>query len=142
MTNLLHEPHEESNLKQIIDIAEQELDSVDPTPFSLKAFRLLKEKISEYTVQLIAESTKVARRHRSEQVSVSDVEYAAEYLVASTSRKVYKHMGTVGGILLGSAGSNMLAMITTHQYTLVGIIVTFVLTLIGTFLVAAHIVKE
>jgi histone H3/H4 len=142
MTDLISERTRENELQQIIGIAEQELRYAEHTPFSSKAFTLLKEKISEYAVQLITESTKVARRHASEQVSTSDVEHAAQYLVASTTRKVYRHVGTIGGILLGTAASNVLSMITTHQYTLAGILVTFILTLLGTFLIAAHIVKD
>jgi histone H3/H4 len=130
------------DLQQIIEAAERELQGVDHTPFSPKAFGRLKQKISEYTVQLISESVKVAHRHHSESVSTSDVERASQYLVSSTTNKLYKHLGTVGGILLGTAASNMLSMITTNQYTINGIIVTFVLTLLGGGMVAIHIVKE
>lgn len=81
-----------------IFMVERELQNSDHTPFSSNAFNRLKEKISEYTTQLITESVKVARRHQSESVSTSDVERASQYLVSSTSRKVYRHMGTLGGI--------------------------------------------
>jgi histone H3/H4 len=140
MSNLANKTQGE--LQQIVDIAERELQNAQHTPFSSNAFNRLKEKISEYSIQLITESTKVARRHKSESVSTSDVEHASQYLVSSTSHKIYRHMGTIGGILLGTAASNILAMITTQQYTLTGIVVTFVLTLLGTFMIAVHIVKD
>ena len=140
MSNPPTEPRTE--LEQIIEIADRELQAVDHTPFSPKAFTRLKEKISEYAVQLITESVKRARRHQSENVSTSDVEHASQYLVSSTSHKFYKHMGTFGGLFLGTALSNVLSMITTNQFTLNGIIVTFILTLIGSFMIAAHVVKE
>jgi histone H3/H4 len=140
MSNIAPKP--QSDLQQIIDIAERELRDTGHTPFTSNAFNRLKEKIGEYTIQLITESVKTAKRHQSESVSTSDVEHASQYLVSSTSHKLYRHMGTVGGILLGTAASNILSMITTNQYTLSGIIITFVLTLLGTFLVAVHIVKD
>jgi histone H3/H4 len=140
MSNLANKP--QSDLQQIVDIAERELQGVQHTPFSMNAFIRLREKISEYVVLLITESTKVAQRHQSESVSTSDVERASQYLVSSTSHKIYRHIGTIGGILLGTAASNILAMITTQQYTLTGIIVTFILTLLGAFMIAVHIVKD
>lgn len=140
MSNLIVDPRRE--LLQIVDLASQELENTEHTPFSPNAFNRLKEKIGEYTVSLITESTKVARRHQSESVSTSDVEHASSYLVSSTGRKMYRHMGTIGGILLGTAASNILAMITTQQFTLAGIIVTFVFTLLGAFMIAVHIVKD
>jgi len=129
-------------LEQIVEVADRELQSVDPTPFSPQAFLRLKEKVSEYAVQLITESVKRARRHQAETASTSDVEQASQYLVASSSHKFYRHMGTFGGLFLGSALSNVLSMITTNQFALNGIIVTFILTLVGSFMIAAHIVKE
>src|SRR5438105_1283296 len=85
-------------LKRIVEEAEHSLEELDPSPFSDRAFTRLKDKISEYTVQLIAESIKVSRRHQSESVSTTDVEQASRYLVSSTRHKILKHVGTVGGI--------------------------------------------
>jgi histone H3/H4 len=140
MSNLPTRPSDE--LRQILDSADQELRNTEHTPFTPNAFERLKEKISEYTVQLIAESVKVARRRESETVSSSNVEQASQYLVSSTSHKVYRHLGTVGGILLGVAGSNFLSMITTNQYTLRGIAITVTFAVLGGALTAAHIVKD
>jgi histone H3/H4 len=138
MSNLIRS----DELQHILDVAETELQNIAPTPFSENAFVILKERISEFIVELMVESIKVTRRHRSEQVAPADVEHAAQYLVASSTRKTFRHMGTVGGILLGAVGSNLLGMATTHQFTLTSIIVTFALTLIGAFLVAIHIAKD
>jgi len=118
------------------------LQKINPTPFSANAFNHLNENISKYIIQLMTESIKVARRHQSEQVSPADVEHAAQYLGTTSTRKAYRHMGTVGGILLGAVGSNLISMTTTHQFTVEAILVTFALTLIGAFLVAIHIVKD
>src|SRR5262249_1722532 len=107
-----------------------------------QAFEQLKEQIGAYAVELINESVKKAQRHQAEGVSSSDVQQASQYLVASTSHRIYRHAGTFGGLLLGTALSNILSMITTNQYGLTGIIVTFILTLVGTFLIAVHIVKD
>ena len=140
MSNLA--PRRGSELQQIIETAEQELRNTDQTPFTPRAFDNLKDKISEYSVLLITEAVKVAKRHKSETVSSTHVEHASEFLISSTSRKLYRHMGTLGGILLGVAGSNFLSMFSTSQFTPNGVAITVVATLLGGILTAAHMVKD
>ena len=129
-------------LQQIIDTADRNLQDIDQTPFTESAFLRFKENISSYISQLFVESIKTARRHHSETVSTSDVERANQYLVSSASHKIYRHLGTIGGILLGAGVSNLLSMVTTNQFNLNGIIVTVVLAVIGSFLVALHMARE
>lgn len=132
----------ELDLQRLINIAEEELRNADPAPFSPSAFERIKQKIGEYIVALIRESVKVARRHDSDSVSPSYVDRASEYLVSHKANKTYRHLGMVGGILLGAVGSNLLSMITTRQYTLMGIVVTVLFTLVGSFLIAINITKD
>jgi len=106
-------PRRDNELQQIIETAEQELRNADQTPFTPRAFDNLRDKISEYSVLLITEAVKVAKRHKSETVSSTHVEHASEYLISSTGRKLFRHMGTLGGTLLGVAGSNFLSMYST-----------------------------
>jgi hypothetical protein len=122
--------------------AEARLTGRDSSPFSPPAFAALKGKISEYVVELVNESIKVSKRHVADTVSAAHVERAAEYLVSSTSRRFYRHLGTVGGILLGAALSNILAMTLTAQYTGGGTIVSAALGIAGAFMIALHIAKE
>lgn len=97
--------------------AEAHLDALDSSPFSPSAFSLLKEKIAQHVTELVNESVKVSKRHRADTVSAAHVERASKYLVAFTSRRIYRHLGTVGGILLDAALSNILAMTLAGQYT-------------------------
>ena len=140
MSNVTLKP--QYNFQEVIDRANRELQNTSRTPFSELAFEQLKQKIGTYAVELINESVKKAERHQAEGVSSSDVQQASQYLVASTSHKIYRHAGTLAGLLLGTALSNILSMITTHQYGLTGVIITFILTLIGSFLVAVPILKD
>lgn len=129
-------------LLRIIEDAERSLQEIAPSLFSEPAFARLREKVSEHVAQLISESIRVSKRHRADTVSTSDVEQASRHLVSSTSHKVFKHLGTVGGILLGAGVSNMLSMLTTNQFNITGIVLSFVLAVVGTFMVAAHIAKD
>lgn len=118
------------------------LDALDSSPFSPPAFSLLKDKIAQHITELVNESVKVSKRHRADTVSAAHVERASEYLVASTSRKVYRHLGTVGGILLGAALSNLLSMTIVGQYTGGGTLLSAALGVVGAFMIALHIAKD
>jgi hypothetical protein len=136
------DPGKGSELQQIIEITEQELRNAHETPFTPRAFDNLKEKISEYSVLLITEAVKVAKRHQSDTVSSTHVEHASEYLISRTSRKLYRHMGALGGVFLGMAGSSLASMFSTNQFTPNGVAITVVATLLGGILTAVHMVKE
>ena len=132
----------EQELVQVIQTAESALESIDPSPFSPSAFAALKEKIAEYIVNLVTESIKISRRHQADTVSANHVQRATEYLVSVTSRRFFRHLGTVGGILLGASLSNILSMAGTGSYTSIGVVLSAGLGITGAFLIALHIGKE
>ena len=140
MNNLV--PKQGSELQPIIEADEKELRKADQTPFTPQAFANLTDKLGEYSVLLITEAVKLAKRHKSETVSSTHVEHASEYLVSSSSRKLYRHMGTFGGLLLGVAGSNFLSMFSTNQFSPNGVTITVIATLMGGILTTAHMVKD
>lgn len=133
---------QEININQITEDAVSQIDQIGPAPFSPSGFNTLKEKISEYIVNLISESIKVSRRHQADTVSSNHVQRATEYLVSVTSRRFFRHLGTVGGILLGASLSNILSMAGTNQYTTLGVILSASLGITGAFLIALHIGKD
>jgi hypothetical protein len=138
-----HSPsNDPDSVAQVISKANDNLQNLDPTPFSENAFTVLKEKISDYIGQLVSESSKVAKRYRADTISAAHVDRASEYLVANTSRRFFRHLGTLGGLLLGASLSNLLSMTTSATYTTLGIVITTALGLIGAFMVATHISKD
>jgi histone H3/H4 len=132
----------QSPISDLITAAEKELQSFGSAPFSEPAFATLKERVSQYIVELINEALKVAKRHQADTVSAAHVNRASDYLVSSSSRKIFRHLGTVGGILLGAAIGNVLAMTTSNQFTATSVLVTSGLGIIGAFLIALHIAKD
>lgn len=128
--------------QDVIDRVSKELQDASKVPFSEQAFRELNEDISAYAVELIREAVKKAKRHRAESVSSADVQQASQYLVARPSHRIYKHMGTFGGLLLGTALSSIVSMTTANQYGFTTVVVTFVLTFIGTSLITIHMAKD
>jgi histone H3/H4 len=130
------------NFQTVIDRASRELQNVANIPFSEQALKELEEQFSGYAVELINESVKKAKRHRAESVSSADVQQAGQYLVTSTSHRIYRHVGALGGLLCGAALSSIVSIITTNQYGLKGVVVTFVLTFVGSFFIAIHMAKD
>jgi len=132
----------EREANALLDMAGQALEHVDPGPFSAQAFHLLKLKVADYVRSLIMESSKISRRRRADVISAAHVEQASDYLVTSSSRRWFRHVGTIGGILLGASLSNFLAMTTGNQYSATGVTISVLLAVIGAFGVALHIGKE
>lgn len=132
----------ENKIQAIINQAESELAGIDASPFSHAAFSILKAKISQYIGELTTEAIKVSKRHQADTVSAAHVERASDYLVSSTTRRFFRHLGTVGGILLGASLSNILAMTVSGQYSTLGTLVSAGLGIIGAFLIALHIAKD
>lgn len=132
----------ESEPDAIVSEAELRLEDVDPGPFSPQAFRVLKIRVSDYVRVLVLESARVARRRREDVISASHVEQASDHLVANSAGRWLRHPGTIGGILLGAALSNFLAMASSGQYSATGVLVSATLGMAGAFGVAFHIGME
>jgi histone H3/H4 len=130
------------DFQEVIDRVSKEMQDAAKIPFSEHAFEALNEQIGTYAVELIRESVKKAKRHRAESVSFSDVEHAAEDLVVRPSHRIYRHVGALGGVILGTALSSLVSMTTTNQHGLTLIVITFILTFIGTSLMTIHMVKD
>lgn len=125
-----------------VEAAGDQLKAVDPSPFSPQGFTVLKEKVAEYVGALVSESVKMMKRHDADTVSPTYVEDANRYLMSSAGRRWVRHLGTVGGILLGAALSNLLSMTTAERYSTLAVLVTVAFAIGGTFMVALHISKE
>lgn len=125
-----------------LQAAANELRTLEPSPFSPAAFEMLKGKIGEYIGALVVESVKMAKRHDADVVSPTYVEDANRLLISRAGRRWFRHLGTVGGILLGAALSNLLAMTTAEKYSAVAVLITAGVAVTGAFMVALHIGKD
>ena len=133
---------EPTSIRSLLKGAGARLSAIEHTPFSPKAFAALERQISQYIVDLIDESLKTARLRRSDTVSESHVERASEYLVSDTGRSLFRHLGTVGGVLLGASLSNLLSMASAGTYTRLGVLFTTGFGVVGAFLIAIHIARD
>lgn len=131
------------SIERTIEAAYVELQSVESHPFSPPAFSALKDKISEYIVQLIMESIQVSKRHRADTVSAAHVDQASDDLASGVSRRFFRYVGAGGGILLGTSLSPFLAVSNAPtQYSIPGMVVSGAVGLLGIFMIAFHIARE
>jgi hypothetical protein len=130
-------------LSSVRDQVASSLADTDPSPFSPVAFKELEDTISEFIGDLVDESLKISKRHQSEFISANYVRQASEHLIASRSRRIFRHLGTIGGIMLGGAISNILAMAQAGtSFPMLGTLVSVGVGLVGSFLVAIHVAKD
>lgn len=139
MTNIDPDRQE---IQRIIEDTYSNLTNIEPMPFSDSAFSTLKEKISQYIIHLINESKKLSKRYKSDSISSSHVKQASDNLIANVSGKIFKHVGMIGGIFLGGAVSSILLITLNNQFTVLNIIVTVILGVIGAFMIALAIAKD
>jgi histone H3/H4 len=138
----MSEEKPQQDISEIKQIANNAINQIDQTTFSPSAFATLKDKIGEYIENLINESVKISRRHQADTVSSAHVQRAAEYLVAITSRRFFRHLGTVGGIILGASLSNILSMVGNNSLTSLGVLVSVALVIVGASMITLHIGKD
>jgi hypothetical protein len=115
---------------------------MDSAPFSPNAFSAMQAAINSHIADLIVESARVAKRQRVDTISETHVERASDFLVTHSSRSAFRHAGTLGGILLGAAISNLLSMAGTTKMSFLSVGVTTFLGVLGAFGVAFHIAKD
>ncbi|NNJ84100.1 MAG: hypothetical protein HKP13_04060 [Gammaproteobacteria bacterium] len=140
MSDLLNS---EETAQSVVQQAEgQLLQSADPSSFSPSAFTTLETRIGQYISELVSESIKVSKRHQADTVSAAHVERANEYLVTNTSRRIYRHLGTVGGVLLGAALSHIPTMSSAGRYTSEETVLSAALGIVGAFMIALHMAKD
>jgi hypothetical protein len=121
---------------------QETLSTLPNEPFSIPAFTLLKREIEGYIVDLVEESSRISRRHRSDTISATHVEQAAANLISSTRNRFFRHIGTVGGILFGAGLSTILSLLTASTISPSGLMIASGFSIVGAFLVAMHVVKD
>jgi hypothetical protein len=104
--------------------------------FTPEAKAFLLEKLRSFTEQLILNSSAHAEEIGLDIVSAKNVEITLEKFHPAPPSRFRKFAGIFGGILLGAGISALVSMLLASQVTATGSILAFVLSVIGTFLIA------
>lgn len=132
-----------TEIERILKDVEFTTTHIAKEPFTKQAFDKFKEKIGVYISSLYVESQKTAKRHKADNISESHIDLASEYLIKNKDSKISKLLGILGGTFLGATVSNLLAMTILGQtYETLGLVVTIILGIIGSFLIGINLMKE
>ena len=119
-----------------------DLEKIVTNCFRREHLTYLKVKISDYIVDIVNYSHRLSKKEGADIISSTHVECAAEYLVSSRSRKIFRHLGTVGGILLGASLSGVIPLVTSDVRNPSQILFVLFLGLFGTFMIALHFAND
>ncbi len=132
-----------TELERVLKDVEFTTQNTANDPFTPKAFEKYKEKIGVYISGLYIESLKTSKRHQADNISESHVELASNYLIKNSGSKVSKFFGILGGTFLGATVSNLVAMTALGQtFNSIGIFITIILGVIGSFMIGINLMKE
>jgi hypothetical protein len=132
-------PHRTPSLR---DTASEYLAKAPIGPFSIAGFEQLRRSIEEYIDALTGEALRVAKRAQADTISSAHVDDASRHLLALRGRRIFRHLGTIGGILLGTGIAQVVSMISDAKITTTGLGISVAFGIIGSFLVALHIAKD
>lgn len=132
-----------NDIEKILSDVDNTITNISHREFTEKAFQKYKESIAIYISSLFVESQKSANRDKADNISTSHVELATKYLVKYSKNKTTRLFGILGGLLLGSTLSNLFSMtVFGQQYNVIGLIMTIIFGIIGSFLIGINIMKE
>lgn len=103
-------------------------------PFSEAAASLIREKSTEYFNELINESIVVGKRDQADIISSKHVQIASNNLISHSQGRLYQHLGTWGGIFLGTSLSSLMSMLLVNQYPPIGVVAVTVIGTVGSYL--------
>lgn len=116
--------------------------NLDPTPFSQNAFDLLKTTIIEYSSELIQESDRIRERQELDIISPKHILAARDNLKANKPNKIYKHCGTLGGILFGAGFTALPPILLLSPIPFNYLIFSIISLVIGASLMTIHYLKD
>lgn len=122
--------------------ADEVLDKLDHSPFSVPAYDVLKGKVGQYIGDLSRESEMIAKQQQADLISAKHVEAASERLTWSPERRRYRNLGRIGGLLFGFSVSTFASMIVEAKYSGVSVAVMVIPGLIGAFLLGTDWIRD
>jgi hypothetical protein len=134
---------EKLELKVFILYVDSQLGEMDCYQFSKEARSILRKDITKYKKELISEAKKIARQQKADLVSGIHVKDAASRLRCKPSKRIYTHLGTLGGVFLGASISTFLEMgIQGELYPDPLALLVPIFGMVGTFLITFNIARE
>jgi len=129
-------------LANIAQQARNKLSAASYTPFSREGFEEIQEQVDKYIGDIILESVRIMERRQADTVSKRYVQQASENLVASSRRRIFTLVGTIGGIFFGTAASSFFEMARSSRTSATEALVAALFGVAGAFMIALQFTRE
>ena len=129
-------------IEQVILRSTDRLQFEKGSPCTIDGYDALKIEISSYINELVEESYRVARRHKSDLISKSHIESASFNLIKKYSSNAKKYLMSIGGFLLGFSIAKTVEIVADSQnFTTTNILILFSCAIIGAFISGISLLK-
>lgn len=118
--------------------AENNIRKIKNNRISEKGLDTLMSSIEYYISELISESTRISKREKTDVISSDQIKRANYNIVKKKFSIFRKNIGTIGGLLLGASLSNLLSFLFVDNVSINSIIITVILSIIGSFFIASQ----
>lgn len=98
--------------------------------------------LEQFARDLVDQSRLVARREAADVVSQCHVGRGAELLSMGGTSRQGRHLGSIGGILLGTGLAQWIAMLSDAKFSPVGVGTSFLASLVGVAFVVYQWVRD
>jgi hypothetical protein len=122
--------------------ADEILETVGPSPFSVPAYAVLRGKVGQYIGDLFRESEMIAKQQQADIISAKHVEAASDRLTWSPERRLYRNLGRFGGLLIGFSVSTLGSMLVESKYPVWAIVLTVITIALGAFLLGQDAMRD
>jgi len=122
--------------------ADRVIALLPPGRFSPAGLVELKARIDAYAADLVAEAMRIAEWHQADAVSAPYVRQASAYLVVRARNRKLALLGSLGAVVLGTAFPSFLEVTWGKDVSVTQVMVSAMLGIAGSLLVALQFVKE
>lgn len=121
---------------------EELLKTTEPSAFSITDRLALRNKINEYTHEFVDLSLKISKHNFAGSASEAYIKQAGYQIANDTDSRLFKYLGTIGGILFGVFLAGFSTMAIYDRFTMITTIVSALFGISGAFLIALPIVYD
>jgi len=122
--------------------ADRVIATLPPGRFSPAGLAELKARVDAYALDLVAEAMRIAEWHQADVVSPAYVRQASAYLVVRARNRKLALLGSLGAVVLGTAFPSFLEVTWGKDVSVTQVMVSAVLGIAGSLLVALQFVKD
>ncbi|MFY1573934.1 hypothetical protein ACN26Z_03490 [Verrucosispora sp. WMMD703] len=128
--------------KDVVELLISKGGEVEETGFSTPAQQLYVNMVEQYSKSLVDAARQAFERDGSDVVSQRHVQRAAEFLGTGSVSRRGRHIGAIGGVLLGTGLSVWSDILIDKKYNPAALVISLTVSLIGVAFVVYNWLKD